>query len=113
MTVREYIVKKMPFFQLTEAQFADLEDDYGVSADAEYTSAVRLAANTAIVRIIEEKLLEPRMQSVNEGGFSVSWNYQDLGKLYMYLCKKYGLTPNADVVSLLGISMIRDVSAKW
>ncbi len=113
MTIREYISQKLPSFSLTEAQFADIQTDFGIDVGREYSPASRLATNKAIVGIIEEQVLAPKLKSVTEGGLSLSWNYEDLGKLYMYLCKKYGLTPNADVVSLLGISMIRDVSAKW
>ena len=113
MTIREYISQKLPSFNLTEAQFADINADFGLDVNLEYSSDYLLAANKAIVGIIEEKVLAPRLESVNEGGFSMSWNYSDLGKLYMYLCKKYGLTPNDDVVSLLGINMIKDASAKW
>ena len=113
MTIREYISQKLPSFNLTEAQFADIYADYGLDVNQEYSASFQLATNKAIVGIIEEQVLAPKLKSVTEGGLSLSWNYEDLGKLYMYLCKKYGLTPNADVVSLLGISMIRDVSAKW
>lgn len=113
MTIREYISQKLPSFNLSEAQFADIYADYGVDANQEYSAANNLAVNKAIVGIIEEQVLAPKLKSVSEGGMSLSWNYTDLGKLYMYLCKKYGLTPNPDVVSLLGISMIKDASAKW
>ena len=87
--------------------------EYGLDVNQDYSVEFQLATNKAIVGIIEEQVLAPRLASVNEGGFSMSWNYSDLGKLYMYLCKKYGLTPNDDVVSLLGINMIKDASAKW
>ena len=113
MTIREYISQKLPSFNLTEAQFADINADFGLDVNQEYSREYQMAANKANVGLIEEKVLAPRLESVNEGGFSMSWNYSDLGKLYMYLCKKYGLTPNDDVVSLLGINMIKDASAKW
>lgn len=113
MTIREYISQKLPSFNLTEAQFADIYADYGLDVNQDYSIENQLAANKAIVGIIEEQVLAPRLASVNEGGFSMSWNYSDLGKLYMYLCNKYGITPNSDVVSLLGINMIKDASSKW
>ena len=113
MTIREYISQKLPSFNLTEAQFADIYADYRLDVNQEYSTENQLAANKAIVGIIEEQVLAPRLASVNEGGFSMSWNYSDLGKLYMYLCKKYGITPKDDVVSLLGINMIKDASSKW
>jgi hypothetical protein len=113
MTIKEYISQKLPSISLTEAQFADVQVDFGLDTNQEYSASNSLAVNKAIVGIIEEQVLAPKLRSVSEGGMSLSWNYEDLGKLYMYLCKKYGLTPNPEVVSLLGVSMIRDVSSKW
>lgn len=113
MTIREYISQKLPFFNLKEAQFVDVADDYDINLDAEYSKGMQLTVNTAVVHIIEEQVLAPQLASVNEGGFSMSWNYSDLGKLYMHLCRKYGITPDNDVVSLLGINMIKDASSKW
>ena len=113
MTIREYISQKLPSFKLTEVQFVDIQADYGLDASQEYGAGNKDAVNKAIVGIIEEQMLMPRLASVNEGGFSMTWNYADVGKLYMFLCKKYGITPNPDVVSLLGINMIQDASAKW
>ena len=113
MTVGDYIQQKLPFFHLTDAQFADIYARFGLDAQQYYSIECNVKVNVAIIGIIEEQVLAPRLASVNEGGFSMSWNYADLGKLYMYLCNKYGLTPNSDVVSLLGINMIKDASAKW
>ncbi len=113
MTVGEYIQQKLPFFHLGEAQFADIYARFGLDARQDYSIDCNLNVNKAIVSIIEEQVLAPKQKSVNEGGFSATWNYDDLGKLYMYLCKKYGITPNPDVETSLGIKMIKDASAKW
>ena len=32
-----------------------------------------------------------RATSINESGFSMSWNIQGIKEYYAYLCKKYGL----------------------
>ena len=53
MTIREYISQKMPSFNLTEALFADIYADYRLDVNQEYSIENQLAANKAIVGIID------------------------------------------------------------
>lgn len=99
MTVKEYISEKLsPFGQVSEAQFLDLCLDGGFSLEDDYTQSNAKSVGVAMVTLIEELILLPRMSSVNENGFSASWNLDGLSKYYLLLCKKYGITPNTDVV---------------
>ena len=45
--------------------------------------------SVAIARFIPSLLLRPT--SINESGFSMSWNIQGVKDYYSLLCKKYGL----------------------
>lgn len=45
--------------------------------------------SVAIARFIPTLLLRPT--SINESGFSMSWNTQGVKDYYYLLCKKYGL----------------------
>lgn len=45
--------------------------------------------SVAIARFIPSLLLRPT--SINESGFSMSWNTQGVRDYYSLLCKKYGL----------------------
>ncbi len=45
--------------------------------------------SVAIARFIPSLLLRPT--SINESGFSMSWNTQGVKDYYSLLCKKYGL----------------------
>lgn len=45
--------------------------------------------SVAIARFIPTLLLRPT--SINESGFSMSWNTQGVKDYYSLLCKKYGL----------------------
>lgn len=45
--------------------------------------------SVAIARFIPSLLLRPT--SINESGFSISWNTQGVRDYYSLLCKKYGL----------------------
>ena len=45
--------------------------------------------SVAIARFIPSLLLRP--SSINESGFSMSWNTQGVKDYYSLLCRKYGL----------------------
>lgn len=108
MTNREYILGKLSAFEVSDAQLADLP----VDLDAEYTAG-NATVGRAIVSFVEELALAPHRTNISENGFSVSWDMKDLGKYYMWLCRKYGVKPNADVTSMMGMSMITDMTDKW
>lgn len=113
MTIREYVTQKLQAFNLTEAILADFSMALGVSLNDEYTSAVASSVGKAMASTIEELVLAPRLSNVNEGGFSMSWDFADLGKYYVYLCKKWGISVNNDVLNATGVSAIIDVSNLW
>lgn len=113
MTIREYIAQKMSAFgTLTEADFADLKGN-GVSLDDEYDISQNETIGKALCSMIEERILAPYVSNISENGFSMSWDYTNLGKYFLFLCRKYGITPNDETLSLLGISMIKDLSSIW
>jgi hypothetical protein len=58
-------------------------------------------------------VLAPRLQSVNESGFSLSWDFATLGKYYLWLCRRYGVSADSDTLQLLGISTITDKTDIW
>ena len=62
---------------------------------------------------IAEVILSPRLSNVNESGFSMSWDFSELGKYYLYLCKKWDITPDEDAVSVAGLSVIIDKTNMW
>ena len=69
--------------------------------------------NYTMISVIEELMLAPCMSNVNENGFSVSWDYSRIGQYYMWLCRKYGVAPDNEVVAALGLSTITDKSDIW
>ena len=108
MTNKEYILGKLCAFDINEAQLADMPIDLNGAYEPNSPDV-----GIAMCHLIEELVLAPRQKSINEQGFSVSWDYADVGKYYLWLCKKFGITPNEDVVSLMGISMITDKTDIW
>lgn len=111
MKIREYISQKLRAWNITDAQLEDISS--GIDLDEEYTSDNSQVVGKAMISVIEELMLAPYMSNVNENGFSVSWNYYKIGQYYMWLCRKYGVAPDNEVVAALGLSTITDKSDIW
>ena len=111
MKIREYISQKLRAWNITDAQLEDISS--GIDLDEEYTSDNFQVVGKAIISVIEELMLAPYMSNVNENGFSVSWDYSRIGQYYMWLCRKYGVAPDNEVVAALGLSTITDKSDIW
>ena len=113
MTIREYVSQKLQAFNVTEAIMADVMSSLGTSINEEYTFDVAASVGKALALSIEEIILAPRLTNVSESGFSMSWDYSDLGKYYKYLCNKWGVPVNEDVLSSAGLSVITDKTNLW
>lgn len=111
MKIREYISQKLRAWNITDAQLEDISS--GIDLDKEYTSDNSQVVGKAMISVIEELMLAPYMSNVNENGFSVSWDYSRIGQYYMWLCRKYGVAPDDEVVAALGLSTITDKSDIW
>lgn len=111
MKIREYISQKLRAWNITDAQLEDISS--GIDLDEEYTSDNSQVVGKAMISVIEELMLAPYMSNVNENGFSVSWDYSRIVQYYMWLCRKYGVTPDNEVVAALGLSTITDKSDIW
>lgn len=111
MKIREYISQKLRAWNITDAQLEDISSS--IDLDEEYTSDNSQVVGKAMISVIEELMLAPYMSNVNENGFSVSWDYSRIGQYYMWLCRKYGVAPDNEVVAALGLSTITDKSDIW
>lgn len=107
MTNREYIVQRLRGLAVTDAILADLDIDL----EAEYVPSSQMGV--ALIDAIEALMLAPELKSVSENGFSMSWDRTKLGKWYVYLCGRYKRKPDENILPLLGISMITDISDQW
>lgn len=113
MTIREYVSQKLQAFNVTESFYVDFEAASGLSLDDEYTRDIAPVVGKALAETIAELILSPRLSSVNEGGFSMSWDYSELGKYYNYLCNKWGVKPNEEALAVSGVSVIMDKTDMW
>ena len=113
MTIREYTLSKLSPFGMN-AQLVEVElIENGLNPDCDYNSDVAKQVGQTMCRIIEGLMFAPRLESVNESGFSMSWDTSKLGQYYLWLCKKWSMTPNSDILGSLGISMVIDRTNCW
>ena len=91
MNVRKYISDKFQSFgiQVSDADLLDISLNAKVAIDDDVMSDNVDSISVAIARFIPTLLLRPT--SINESGFSMSWNTQGVKDYYSLLCKKYGL----------------------
>ena len=91
MTVREYISSKFQSFgiQVSEADLLDMSLNARVNIEDDVDADVIDNISVAIARFIPSLLLRP--SSINESGFSMSWNIQGIKDYYSLLCRQYGL----------------------
>ena len=91
MNVREYISSKFQSFgiQVSEADLLDMSLNAKVAISDDVMSDNVDSISVAIAHFIPSLLLRPT--SINESGFSMSWNTQGVKDYYSLLCKKYGL----------------------
>lgn len=114
MTIKEYISGRFSEMGLTvsEADFADLEAE-GLELESDYDSSTVREVGIALIPFIAEYVMKPKTKAVSEGGVSISWEYGDLVKWYIWLCKKFGVTPDGDLLALSGLSTLTDISDQW
>lgn len=113
MTIRAYISDKLRAFGISEAQLVDMSLSSGLDLESDVSEADATKVGVALTQTLEEVILAPKMTNVNESGFSVSWDFNSVGKYYLWLCKRWGLTPDDDVLSMLGLSTIIDRTNIW
>ena len=91
MTVADYIKGKFQTFGITvsEADILELSLSSGINVEDEMNQQNIGLVSVAMAGFIPSLLL--RATSINENGFSVSWNVEGIKQYYAFLCKKYGL----------------------
>ena len=106
MTNGEFITQQLRAFGITDADLATVDIKLDETLDVP-------AAEQAMIPLIATLAVKPFQKSINENGFSVSWDIGKIGWWYRYLCSKYGVKPDANVMEALGLSVIIDRTSKW
>lgn len=91
MIVKEYIQQRFQTFgiNLSEADLHDMYLNAEIDGDGEVNKDSHASVSVAIAKFIPSLLL--RATSINESGFSMSWNIEGIKEYYSFLCKQYGL----------------------
>lgn len=113
MTVRDYISIKLRAFDVSEAHLVDMSVATGLSPELDVDGLDPSLLAIALIRTLEDLILAPRQNSISESGFSMSWNFDAVVKYYQWLCRKWNVEPDADVVELSGLNTIKDCSNRW
>ena len=108
MTYREFIQQQLRAYGVTESDFLLVDID---NLDEEVMDVA--VAEKSMIPLIAKLAVSPFLKSVNENGFSVSWDVGKIGWWYLYLCSKYGVKPDANVEAALGLGVIVDRTKKW
>lgn len=111
MKIRDYISQKFAAWNITDANLIDISQH--IDVDEEYSIENDKVVGQAMIKMLEELILSPVMKNVSENGFSVSWDYSNIGQYYMWLCRRYGIEPDTEVVAALGLSTIIDKTDIW
>lgn len=112
MHVGEYLQDQLRAWGVTQSQLVDVALD-GIDPEEEYTADNRKAVQRAMLALLEQVILAPNQKSISESGFSVSWDFGNVGRYYLWLCRRLGITPDEDVIAALDISTITDKSDIW
>lgn len=96
MNVKEYISQRLQSFggSLSEAELLDVCLAAGVDGGDEVGYENHVRVNIGLASVIPSLLM--RASSINESGFSMSWNTEALKDFYAYLCKTYGIKNELD-----------------
>lgn len=114
MTIKDYIGAKLAPFGFNDVVLADYAlENPELDVDTEVTSDNADEVNMAVIPIVEYFIFYPRQTNISEGGFSVSYNFDNLYKWYLWLCRKYGREPDEAIVEMSGLSVITDRSDIW
>ena len=108
MTNGEFISRQLVSFGVTDADMITLAKDVDLDGELDVEAAER-----GMIPLLATLAMKPYQKSINENGFSVSWDMSNIGWWYRYLCSKYGIKPKANVMEALGLSVIVDRTNKW
>lgn len=89
MILSEYIMQKFSSFgiSLSEAELLDIILEVKGDPDREVTDENIKTIEVAMIKSIPAILLRPT--SVNESGFSISWDKKGIMDYYAFMCRKY------------------------
>lgn len=112
MTTIEVIKEKLAYVGvITDIGASSFACDNGIEVKEEVTQEEVNRIGQMADAFVDKYIMRP--SSVSEAGFSMSWSAEQIKNHAQLMFAKYGITPNKNVTSALGLSVIRDVSNIW
>lgn len=113
MTLGQYITGKLAAFDIPEGQFIGMSFPAGLSEESDIADITAEGLWQLMADTLEELILAPRVTSVSESGFSRSWDFSNVARYYVWLCRKCGKKPSEEVLCSGGISSMTDFTDRW
>lgn len=108
MTNGDFILSQLKAFGIDDSDLMIIADDVELDAELVVKDAER-----AMIPLLAKAAMSPFQKSQSEHGISVTWEIGQLAWWYRFLCKKYGVKPDEEVLEALGLSYIKDATNKW
>ena len=112
MTIGDYI--KLCFSSFGEISDTGIEKfalELGLNPSSDATSNDKKQVFESINKFMDKILMHPN--SVSENGPCKSWGVDTLEKYAKEMFKLYGITPDDEITSLVGFSVVKDASNIW
>lgn len=109
MTIREHLKGILGAYGLEDSHLESVR----LPLDEVYALDIEEEVGKASVALMADLLFAPRRNNISEGGFSVSFDFSNASKHYLYLCDKWKVEPNPMALSVSGLSVISDKTNCW
>ncbi|MCC8037272.1 MAG: hypothetical protein LIP02_03930 [Bacteroidales bacterium] len=113
MTVSDYIKQKLRAFGVVEADLVDAWLYAGVTVDEDIEELEPIDVAKALISVLAALLLAPRQSNISESGFSQSWDFTKAASYYQWLCKRWGVDADEDLLEAAGLSTVKNASNLW
>lgn len=112
MTTGDYIKQCFsPLGDISDAGVEKFALGLGLDPGSDVDINTKVKISGSVDKFMDKILAHPT--SVSENGFSKSWGADTLLNYAKYMFRLYGITPNDETASLVGISIIKDASNIW
>lgn len=112
MTIGDYIKQCFSSFgEISDAGIEKFAFELGFDSSSDVNSNDKKRIFDSVKKFMDKILMHPT--SVSENGHSKSWGVDTLENYAKYMFKLYGITPDDEIASLVGFSVVKDASNIW
>lgn len=112
MTIGDYIKQCFSSFgDISDAGIEKFALELGLVPGSDADLESKKTVSDSVNKFMNKIFMHPA--SVSENGHSKSWGVDSLENYAKYMFKLYGITPDDETASLVGLSVIKDASNIW